>query len=179
MRNIHPILFLPFMIATTHTLFCALYDYSQTTVKCVNTCPAATTNIDNKCLTSRQYIYQGEVFVCEGYVSTDHTLCCPPNNYIQNNQCLPCFGIIFNNGLSCCKYDHYLDMSQNTPNCLPLSTGPCSTTLKLNSLFKVCCPTGQMYYPPAIQCVQPNSYNCDSTEKVCCGLGQKMEYIRG
>ena len=70
-------------------------------------------------------------------------------------------------------------MSQSTPNCLPLSTGPCSTTLKLNSLFKVCCPAGQMYYLPSTQCVQPNSYNCDSVEKVCCALGQKMEYIRG
>lgn len=170
--------FLIFLVVaqTTLQLNCLLYDYSQPTVACVQSCPQGTTKIDSNCLTNYQYMANSQVFLCKGYVSQDHTLCCLQRYYIQDGKCLLCRGQIYNNGLSCCSNDHYLDYSQSTPNCVELSTGACSS-LMLNSLFKVCCPSSNMYNLATGQCVSPSGYSCDSTQQVCCPLGQKMQYI--
>ena len=133
---------LPLILITTITgqsLFCNIYDHSNHKVACTDTCPSTATLIGNKCLNDHQYLYQDSVFICQGVVSTDHTVCCPNDNYMQNGQCLPCHGQVFNKGLSCCGYDHYIDLSGNTPNCVALTTGACAS-LQLNSPFKICCP---------------------------------------
>jgi hypothetical protein len=157
-------------------LFCSVYDHSQPTVQCVQNCPGSTVQVGDKCLGGQQYLFQGQVFMCQGYISTDRALCCPSEQYIQNGQCLPCRGQVYNNGLSCCSSDHYLDLTQTTPNCIELSTGACPQ-LKLNSPFKICCSADKMYKVDTGTCVLPGSYSCDSSLKVCCGMGQKIEYL--
>ena len=159
-----------------NALFCSIFDYSQSTVKCVQNCPTGTQLVDNRCLTDRQYLKAGQVFICRGYVSSDRTLCCPPKQYIQSGQCLPCRGHIYNSGVSCCTNDHYLDLTQSTPNCIKLSTGACPSLL-LSSQFKICCPSDRMYHISLGECVSPVSYTCDNTRRVCCGINQKAEYV--
>lgn len=153
---------------------CALYDYSQSKVACVQACPAGTTKVGSNCLSSFQYIVSGQVHLCEGYVSQDRSLCCPRQHYILEGACLSCRGQLYNNGLSCCANDQYLDYSTTTPSCQPLSTGPCASTLKLNSIFKICCPSNGFFLLPSKQCVSSTGYNCDSENKVCCLQGQKI-----
>lgn len=127
------------LIIKSIALYCALYDHSEPTVKCVSSCPSGTVNVDSHCLGPYMYMLTGQVKTCQGYVSSDRSLCCPAQHFISNNQCLPCRGTIFNNGLSCCQDDHYLDYSAGQTNCVPLSTGSCNQ-LKISSLFKYCCP---------------------------------------
>ena len=166
------LILLGLLSSKTNALFCNIYDHSQKTVKCVQQCPSGTSQVNNLCLTDQQYVFNGQVFPCKGYVSPDKTVCCQPDQYLQAGQCVPCRGQVFNGGLSCCPSDHYLDLTQNTPNCLEISTGSCSTIL-LSSPFKVCCPADRMYHLSTGQCVAPLNFNCDPTNKVCCGSAQR------
>ncbi len=161
------------LVVGVASLTCSTYDFSQSTVRCVQSCPETTTLVNNYCLTSTQYIINSQVFTCSGCVSPDHTVCCPLKYYIQSNQCLYCEGQVYNNGQSCCSDDNYLDFSQGAPNCVPLSTGKCPN-LVLASVFKVCCQTGTMFSVSTGQCVATGGMNCDSKSQVCCPLGQRL-----
>ena len=58
-------------------------------------------------------------------------------------------------------------------------TGNCASTIKMSSLFKICCPTNQMYHASTGQCVDTRNHNCDQKHQVCCNQGEKMEFLSG
>lgn len=163
-------LLLPHVLNLTCSLY---YDYSQPTVRCAQNCPPSTTLIGVNCLAYNHYLINSQVFACWGYVSADRSMCCPYKHFIQNSNCLACRGQVYNNGLSCCTDDNYLDLTQETPNCVAVSTGNCPSLL-LSTVFKICCPRGKMYYLLTGQCVEPNGFNCDSSYQICCSSTQRL-----
>ena len=167
------IVLLAVVLPITLGLICSTYDYSQPTVKCTTVCPSGTTLIGTNCLTASQYQLNSQILTCTGYVSADRSVCCPLGFYLQNNLCLRCRGQIFNNGFACCTADSYLDLTQDAPNCVPLSTGACPA-LGLSSIAKVCCQGNKFYHMALKQCIDPSGYNCDNVERICCGAAQRM-----
>jgi hypothetical protein len=162
------------LLAIANSLTCSLYDYSQPTVTCATACPSSTSQINNNCLLPTQYISNGNVFTCAGVTSSDRAVCCPRGNYyISSSSCLLCVGRIFNNSQSCCPADSYLDYTTSPVSCVPLTTGICST-ITIASLFKICCPTGQLFNIATNQCGYSSTLNCDATYSVCCPLGQVL-----
>ncbi len=136
-----------FLISIGNSLTCGLYDFSNQVVVCASVCPINTILVGNKCLTSNQFITDnGEVHICNGYVSNDKMLCCDFNQYIFNNLCLNCSGSTYNQGYSCCNSGYYVDMSSTVVNCIKISTGICSwIDFDTPNSFKICCLNGNYY----------------------------------
>ena len=178
MHILCPLLLLLTLGQPALALVCSIYDYSDSTVRCVSACPQGTDRIGNNCLTPSQYLVNSQVFTCRGLVSSDHTVCCDPGHYVQDNTCKKCQGRIFNGGRSCCDGSHYLDYSSGTPNCVSLGGGACSG-LTFTTPFKVCCPGGTGFNVATFQCENQNSLNCDFTVNGCCPAGQRLEYSDG
>lgn len=69
-------------------------DYTSPTVRCTPVCPSNSFEISDKCLGLNQYISNNEVYLClNGYVNSDHTLCCRDNKYpiLLSNNSYACF----------------------------------------------------------------------------------------
>lgn len=100
--------------------------------------------------------------------------------YFYSGACLVCHGKIYNGGQSCCPQDSYLDYSvSNAVNCVPIGTTSCSTvSISINSLFKVCCPSGQYYNLDLDGCASATGNNCDLILKFCCYGSRMMEYFQ-